>query len=93
MKKAINQQHRHPPLGAGDGTTPISCTDADFAAERRFGRLEAPQSFALCTDDGHGATPACVGRIPGGGSEKFGRRDEWIAGLTAARMAAAQEAR
>lgn len=38
--------------------------DAEFAAESRFGRIVAPQSFAVATDDGHGSAPACVGRIP-----------------------------
>jgi hypothetical protein len=38
--------------------------DSDFAAESRFTRLVAPQSFAVATDDGHGSAPACVGRIP-----------------------------
>lgn len=36
----------------------------DFAAEGRYGRIVAPQSFAVATDDGHGAGPACVGAIP-----------------------------
>ena len=38
--------------------------DDGFAAESRFGRIVAPQSFAVATDDGHGAGPACVGAIP-----------------------------
>lgn len=38
--------------------------DDEFAAESRFGRLVAPDSFAVATDDGHGTAPACVGRIP-----------------------------
>ena len=49
--------------------------DTEFAGESRFGRLVAPQSFAVCTDDGHGATPACVGRIPG--SHLIFGGDEW----------------
>ncbi len=49
--------------------------DADFAAEGRFGRLVAPQSFAVATDDGHGAGPACVGRIPD--SHLLFGGDEW----------------
>lgn len=49
--------------------------DADFAAEGRFRRLVAPQSFAVATDDGHGAGPACVGRIPG--SHLIFGGDEW----------------
>jgi acyl dehydratase len=37
--------------------------DPAYAAASRWGRLVAPQSFAIATDDGHGAVPACVGRI------------------------------
>ena len=33
--------------------------DHDFAAEGRYGKLVAPQSFAVACDDGHGAAPAC----------------------------------
>jgi hypothetical protein len=39
--------------------------DEAFAAEGRFGRILAPQSFAVCTDDSHGAAPAIQGTIPG----------------------------
>ncbi len=49
--------------------------DAEFAAEGRFGRLVAPQSFAVATDDGHGAGPACVGTIPN--SHLVFGGDEW----------------
>jgi len=49
--------------------------DHDFAAEGRFGRLVAPQSFAVATDDGHGAGPACVGKIPD--SHLIFGGDEW----------------
>ncbi len=49
--------------------------DADFAAESRFGRLVAPQSFAVATDDGHGAHPASVGCIPN--SHLVFGGDEW----------------
>jgi hypothetical protein len=38
--------------------------DDEFAAESRFTRIVAPQSFAVATDDGHGSAPACVGHIP-----------------------------
>ena len=38
--------------------------DDEYAAEGRFGRIVAPQSFAVATDDGHGSAPSCVGRIP-----------------------------
>ncbi|MGB8364931.1 MAG: MaoC family dehydratase N-terminal domain-containing protein [Rhizomicrobium sp.] len=49
--------------------------DADFAVEGRYGRLVAPQSFAVCTDDGHGAGPACIGSVPG--SHLIFGGDEW----------------
>lgn len=49
--------------------------DHDFAQEGRYGRLVAPQSFAVATDDGHGAGPACVGRIPD--SHLIFGGDEW----------------
>lgn len=49
--------------------------DHDFAAEGRYGRLVAPQSFAVATDDGHGAGPACAGCIPD--SHLIFAGDEW----------------
>lgn len=49
--------------------------DQDFAAEGRYGRLVAPQSFAVAADDGHGAVPACVGKIPD--SHLIFGGDEW----------------
>jgi len=49
--------------------------DHDFAAEGRYGKLVAPQSFAVATDDGHGAGPACVGAIPK--SHLIFGGDEW----------------
>jgi hypothetical protein len=49
--------------------------DHDFAAEGRYGKLVAPQSFAVATDDGHGAGPACVGKIPD--SHLIFGGDEW----------------
>jgi len=49
--------------------------DDDFAAESRFGRIVAPQSFAVATDDGHGSAPACVGSIPN--SHLLFGGDEW----------------
>lgn len=47
----------------------------EFAAESRFGRIVAPQSFAVATDDGHGTAPACVGFIPD--SHLIFGGDEW----------------
>lgn len=49
--------------------------DPKFAAESRWGRLVAPQSFAIATDDGHGAAPACVGCLPN--SHLLFGGDEW----------------
>lgn len=49
--------------------------DPAFAAESRWGRLVAPQSFPIATDDGHGAAPACVGCIPD--SHLLFGGDEW----------------
>lgn len=49
--------------------------DDEFAAESRFGRIVAPQSFAVATDDGHGTAPACVGYIPD--SHLIFGGDEW----------------
>lgn len=49
--------------------------DHDFAQQGRYGRLVAPQSFAVAADDGHGAGPACVGRIDG--SHLIFGGDEW----------------
>ena len=47
----------------------------EFAKESRFGRIVAPQSFAVACDDGHGSAPACVGGIPG--SHLLFGGDEW----------------
>jgi hypothetical protein len=49
--------------------------DPKFASESRFGKIVAPQSFAIATDDGHGAAPACVGRLPE--SHLLFGGDEW----------------
>ena len=49
--------------------------DTDYAAESRFGQIVAPQSFAVCTDVGHGATPAIQGNVPG--SHMLFGGDEW----------------
>ena len=49
--------------------------DEEYAAEGRFGRMVAPQSFAVCTDDSHGAAPAIQGTIPG--SHMLFGGDEW----------------
>jgi hypothetical protein len=46
-----------------------------FASESHFGRIVAPQSFAVATDDGHGSAPSCVGRIPE--SHLLFGGDEW----------------
>jgi hypothetical protein len=49
--------------------------DHVYAAESRFSGLVAPQSFAITADDGHGAAPACIGRIPN--SHLIFGGDEW----------------
>jgi acyl dehydratase len=49
--------------------------DEGFAAESEFGRLIAPQSFAVCCISGHGAAPAVQGQIPG--SHMLFGGDEW----------------
>ena len=49
--------------------------DPAYAAVSRWGNLVAPQSFAIATDDGHGAGPACVGRIAD--SHLLFAGDEW----------------
>jgi acyl dehydratase len=49
--------------------------DDEYAAEGRFGRIVAPQSFPVAADDGHGTAPACIGRIPQ--SHLIFGGDEW----------------
>jgi len=49
--------------------------DRDYAAQSRQGQIIAPQSFAVAMDDGHGAVPACVGKIPN--SHLIFGGDEW----------------
>ena len=49
--------------------------DPAYAGEGRWGKLVAPQSFPIATDDGHGAAPACVGCIPN--SHLLFGGDEW----------------
>ena len=49
--------------------------DEEYAAASRFGKLVAPQSFAVCTSDSHGAGPAIQGTIPG--THMLFGGDEW----------------
>ena len=49
--------------------------DEGYAAESRHGRLVAPLSFAVCTDDSHGAAPAIQGHIKG--THMLFGGDEW----------------
>src|SRR5436305_4324412 len=49
--------------------------DEEAARSGPFGRIVAPQSFAVCADTGHGATPAIVGSIPG--THMIFGGDEW----------------
>jgi len=53
---------------------PIYFNEA-VAAQSRFGELVAPQSFAVVTDDSHGAGPAIQGNIPG--THMLFGGDEW----------------
>jgi acyl dehydratase len=38
--------------------------DRHYAAESRWGKMVAPQSFPIVMDDGHGTAASCVGCIP-----------------------------
>jgi acyl dehydratase len=49
--------------------------DEEYAAESAFGGIVAPQSFTICCDVGHGATPSIQGTIPG--SHMLFGGDEW----------------
>lgn len=49
--------------------------DERFASESRHGVIIAPQSFAVCTDDSHGAGPAIQGSIAG--THMLFGGDEW----------------
>jgi acyl dehydratase len=49
--------------------------DEQYAAASRWGRLVAPQSFAVCTSDSHGAGAAIQGHLPG--SHMLFGGDEW----------------
>ena len=49
--------------------------DERYAAESANGELIAPQSFTICTDVGHGATPAIQGHIEG--QHMLFGGDEW----------------
>jgi hypothetical protein len=49
--------------------------DRYYAAETRWGKLVAPQSFPIVVDDGHGSAPSCVGCIPN--SHLLFGGDEW----------------
>ena len=53
---------------------PLHFDDA-YAEQSHFGRLVAPQSFAVCTDTSHGAGPAIQGTIPG--QHMIFGGDEW----------------
>ena len=53
--------------------------DPDYAAASRWGKIIAPQSICIATDDGHGAAPACVGNIPDS-HLLFGGDEHWFYG-------------
>jgi hypothetical protein len=49
--------------------------DEAYAAQGRYERLVAPQSFAVCMDTSHGAGPAIQGTVPG--QHMIFGGDEW----------------
>ena len=49
--------------------------DLHYAAQSRFGRIVAPQSFPVTMDDAHGSAPSCIGMIPN--SHMLFGGDEW----------------
>jgi acyl dehydratase len=53
--------------------------DEEFARSSKFGGLVAPQSIAVCLDDGHGVQPACVGYIKDS-ALIFGGEEWWFYG-------------
>ena len=53
--------------------------DEEFARKSKFGGMVAPQSMAVGLDYGHGASPACVGYIPGS-HLIFGGEEWWFYG-------------
>src|SRR3954469_2905324 len=65
IRRWVQAMHYPNPLHYDDG----------WAAESRFGRIVAPQSFAVATDTSHGCSPAQVGRIPNSHGVFGG--DEW----------------
>ncbi|WP_068274085.1 FAS1-like dehydratase domain-containing protein [Aldersonia kunmingensis] len=54
--------------------------DTEFARNSKFGGLIAPQSICVALDYGHGAAPACVGRIEGS-HLIFGGEEWWFYGV------------
>jgi acyl dehydratase len=53
--------------------------DEDYARASKFGGIVAPQSIPVALDCGHGAQPACVGKIPGS-HLIFGGEEWWFYG-------------
>ena len=53
--------------------------DQEFARNSKFGGIVAPQSICVALDYGHGAQPACVGRIAGS-HLLFGGEEWWFYG-------------
>ncbi len=49
--------------------------DPAYAAQSRWGKLVAPQSFPIVMDDGHGTAPSCVGKLED--SHLLFGGDEW----------------
>ena len=65
IRRWVQAMHYPNPLHYDDG----------WAADSRFGRIVAPQSFTVATDTSHGCAPAQVGRIPD--SHLVFGGDEW----------------
>ena len=83
LGKSMDQSFLREPIAANDirrwvhamhYPNLIHFDPASAAASRWCGQV-APQSFAIATDDGHGAAPACVGCIPQ--SHLLFAGDEW----------------
>ncbi|HEX7856690.1 MAG TPA: MaoC family dehydratase N-terminal domain-containing protein [Sphingobium sp.] len=83
MGKPIESSPLREPLGNNDIRRWVQAMhypnlahyDPQYAAETRWGKLVAPQSFPIVMDDGHGTSPSCAGKIPN--SHLLFGGDEW----------------
>lgn len=75
MKEAVHVNDIRRWVQAMQNPNPLHF-DENYAAESRFGRIVAPQSFIVATSDsGGGAAPAIQGHVPG--SHILFAGDEW----------------